>query len=83
MRLPVALLLDQRYAIATSAVACTNLLPVSDRVGNCPVWSEKIVSRTSYTVVHMSRCFLPLSLLVSQTSRGTALGFIDRTFLRV
>ena len=51
-----------------STMTIMYLLPVSDLVGNCPVWSEKIVYRTLYTVVNMSRCFVPLSVLVSQTS---------------
>ena len=35
------------------------LFPRCERVGNCPVWSLKMVSRTSYVLTKISCFFLP------------------------
>ena len=58
------------------------LMTESDRVGNRPVWSEYMVSRTLYTFVYILRSFLPLNLVVLPTSNGVALGWVVLTFLR-
>ena len=69
--------------LSISTITMIYLLPNCDRVGNCPIWSEKIVLPTSYSLVYMSRSLCPWSVAVLGTLKGARLGLVDLKFLLI
>ena len=66
--------------LSISTIIMMYLLPRCDHVGNCPVWLENTVLRTSYTLVYMSHALCPWSVSILGTLRGVRLGLVDLTF---
>ncbi len=59
------------------------LLPQGNQMGNRPVWSENMVSRTMYVWVYTSQTFLLWRWEVLHVSSGVALTLVDRMFFLV
>lgn len=68
--------------LSISTITMTYLLPCSEQVGNCPVWS-KMVSQTLQTVVQMSCTFLPCKGVTLACLIGAVLCLVEHTFLHV
>ena len=51
--------------------------------GSFPVWSVKMVSWVSYTLVKMSHFLWPWSCRDQKSSNGMVLGLVEYTFFRV
>ena len=66
--------------LSISTITMMYLLPCCEHVGNCPVWLEKTVFLTSYTLMYMSRALCPWSVAVLGTSWGVRLGLVELTF---
>ena len=54
------------------------LLPLCERVGIAPVWSEYIVSLASHTFMYTSLSFFPINCVLLCSFIGLA--FVDRLF---
>ena len=66
--------------LSISAITMMYLFPRFERIGNCPVWSEKTLFLNFFTLVYTSRALCPCSVVILDTSRGVRLGLVELTF---
>ena len=68
--------------LSISTITMMYLFPCCERVGNCPVWLEKTVFLTLYTLVYTPCNLRPRSVALLGTSRGVHLDLADlKSFL--